>query len=107
MDDGDEASISSLEEFEFDVRLKKMLQEKWGINSLFPPQAEALPNSLKGRNLMLAVPTASGKSLVAHITLANRLIGDLSGQRGIYIVPLKALASEKYEELKRCARALD
>ena len=101
MDDGDEASISSLEEFEFDVRLKKMLQEKWGINSLFPPQAEALPNSLKGRNLMLAVPTASGKSLVAHITLANRLIGDLSGQRGIYIVPLKALASEKYEELKQ------
>ena len=44
MDDGDEASISSLEEFEFDVRLKKMLQEKWGINGLFPPQAEALPN---------------------------------------------------------------
>ena len=101
MDDGDEVSISSLEEFEFDVRLKKMLIEKWGINSLFPPQAEALPNSLKGRNLMLAVPTASGKSLVAHITLANRLIGDLSGQRGIYIVPLKALASEKYEELKQ------
>ncbi len=100
MDDGDEAPISTLEEFEFDVRLKKMLQEKWGINSLFPPQAEALPNSLKGRNLMLAVPTASGKSLVAHITLANRLIGDLSGRRGIYIVPLKALASEKYEELK-------
>jgi Superfamily II helicase len=74
MDHGDEASISSLEEFEFDVRLKKMLQEKWGIKSLFPPQAEALPNALKGRNLMLAVPTASGKSLVAHITLANRLM---------------------------------
>ena len=36
MDDGDEASFSSLEEFEFDVRLKNMLQEKWGINSLFP-----------------------------------------------------------------------
>ena len=100
MDDRDVASFSSLEEFEFDVRLKKMLREKWGINSLFPPQAEALPNTLKGRNLMLAVPTASGKSLVAYITLANRLIGDLSGQRGIYIVPLKALASEKYEELK-------
>ena len=100
MDDGEEIAMSNLDEFEFDVRLKKMLQEKWGIDGLFPPQAEALPNSLKGRNLMLAVPTASGKSLVAHITLANRLIGDLKGQRGIYIVPLKALASEKYEELK-------
>ena len=100
MDDAGEGSISHLDEFEFDDRLKKMLREKWGIHGLFPPQAEALPNSLKGRNLMLAVPTASGKSLVAHITLANRLIGDLNGMRGIYIVPLKALASEKYEELK-------
>ena len=100
MDDAGEGPISHLDEFEFDDRLKKMLREKWGIHGLFPPQAEALPNSLKGRNLMLAVPTASGKSLVAHITLANRLIGDLNGMRGIYIVPLKALASEKYEELK-------
>ncbi len=100
MDDAGEGSISHLDEFEFDDRLKKMLREKWGIDGLFPPQADALPNTLKGRNLMLAVPTASGKSLVAHITLANRLIGDLNGMRGIYIVPLKALASEKYEELK-------
>ena len=100
MDDAGEGPISHLDEFEFDDRLKKMLREKWGIHELFPPQAEALPNSLKGRNLMLAVPTASGKSLVAHITLANRLIGDLNGMRGIFIVPLKALASEKYEELK-------
>jgi len=88
-----------LGEFEFDVRLKKMLQEKWGISKLFPPQAMALPCSLEGRNLMLAIPTASGKSLVAHITMAHRLANDLKGMRGIYIVPLKALASEKFDEL--------
>ena len=97
MDDGGE--MVGLEEFEFDNRLKKMLQENWGISQLFPPQAMALPGSLEGRNLMLAIPTASGKSLVAHITMAHRLANDLKGMRGIYIVPLKALASEKFDEL--------
>ncbi len=99
MGDEPEVGMTSLSEFEFDDRLKSMLQESWGINELFPPQAAALPHSLDGRNLMLAIPTASGKSLVAHITMAHRLANDLSGMRGIYIVPLKALASEKYEEL--------
>jgi len=96
-----------IEKFEFDHRLKKMLHNEWGIKELFPPQAEALPKSLKGRNLMLAVPTASGKSLVAHITMAHRLVNDLKGMRGIYIVPLKALASEKFDELSEICKSVD
>ena len=99
MGDEPEVGMTCLSEFKFDGRLKSMLRESWGINELFPPQAAALPHSLDGRNLMLAIPTASGKSLVAHITMAHRLANDLSGMRGVYIVPLKALASEKYEEL--------
>ena len=94
-----EVERTCLDDFEFDERLKKMLREKWGISNLFPPQASALPHSIKGKNIMLAIPTASGKSLVAHITMAHRLSNDLSGMRGVYIVPLKALASEKYSEL--------
>ena len=52
---------------------------------------------------MLTIPTASGKSLVAHLTMIQRLISDLNGARGLYIVPLKALASEKVEELQELA----
>jgi len=99
MGEESEVGMTSLDEFEFDARLKTMLRKNWGVSDLFPPQAAALPHSLDGRNLMLAIPTASGKSLVAHITMAHRLANDLSGMRGVYIVPLKALASEKYEEL--------
>ena len=86
----DEAGVEmvDLEDFQIDERLKKMLQENWGISQLIPPQARALPNSLDGRNLMLAIPTASGKSLVAHITMAHRLSNDLEGMRGVYIVPV-------------------
>ena len=41
--------------------------EEWGIESLHPPQAEAIPSILSGKNTMLCIPTASGKSLVAYI----------------------------------------
>ena len=56
---------------------------------------------------MLAIPTASGKSLVAHITMIQRLLNDLKGKKGVYIVPLKALASEKFEELSKICSELD
>ncbi|MBI87999.1 MAG: hypothetical protein CMB67_03090 [Euryarchaeota archaeon] len=91
---------TSLDDYDIDKRLKLLLREKWGVKELFQPQAEALPHSLAGRNIMLAIPTASGKSLVAHITLAHRLSNDMKGLKGVYIVPLKALASEKFDELR-------
>ena len=68
---------TSLDDYDIDKRLKLLLREKWGVKELFQPQAEALPHSLAGRNIMLAIPTASGKSLVAHITLAHRLSNDM------------------------------
>ena len=68
-----------------------------GITELYPPQAEALPHVFSKKNLVLAIPTASGKSLVAYLAALN---GVLSGSgKAIYIVPLRALASEKFEEL--------
>ena len=68
------------------------------ISKLYPPQAEALPYVLKGENMVLSIPTASGKSLVAYLTIVHRLIHE--GGKALYVVPLKALAREKYEELK-------
>jgi len=68
------------------------------IKTLYPPQAEAIPYVLKNKNLVLSIPTASGKSLVAYIAIVNRIINE--GGKALYVVPLKALAREKYEELK-------
>ena len=42
-----------------------------------------------------------GKSLVAYIGIINQLKTVNPGSRGVYIVPLKALANEKLEELKQ------
>ena len=77
-----------------------LLTDEWGIESLYPPQIKAMGPALEGRNLLLTVPTASGKSLVAHLSIVHRLCVAEPGSRAIYIVPLKALASEKLEELR-------
>ena len=82
------------------------LKNDWGIEKLHPPQAEAMPSILEGNNTMVCIPTASGKSLVAFMGIVNQLMVRDVGSRAIYIVPLKALASEKLEELKEIGAAL-
>ena len=75
-----------------------------GYVTLHPPQAEALPKALAGENLVVAVPTASGKSLIAYITALKAIIE--KGKKVLYIVPLKALASEKKDDMDKFASRL-
>lgn len=84
-----------IDELGLDERIMAKLRAD-GIEELYPPQAEAAPLALEGRNLVLAIPTASGKSLVAYMAMLRAV---LRGGKALYIVPLKALASEKYEDL--------
>ncbi len=72
---------------------------KLGIDSLYPPQEEAIRKGLfNGRNLVVASPTASGKTLIAIMLMIHRLAQG-RGYKHIYLVPLKALAAEKRDEL--------
>ena len=80
--------------------LVDFIENEWGITTLHPPQSEAMPSIMAGRNTMVCIPTASGKSLVAFMGIVNQIMTKDIGSRGIYIVPLKALASEKMGELK-------
>lgn len=75
------------------------------IKKLYPPQAEAIYNGINGENILVSVPTASGKSLISYILMFNTILR--RGGLGIYIVPLKALASEKYLELNDIAKELN
>ncbi|RLF51474.1 MAG: ATP-dependent DNA helicase, partial [Thermoplasmata archaeon] len=86
-----------VEKLEVDPKIIKILKYH-NIKVLYPPQVDAVPFVLKGENLVLSIPTASGKSLVAYIAIVHRLLKE--GGKALYVVPLKALAREKYEELK-------
>ena len=79
---------------------------EWGIEQLHPPQFEAMEPLFEENNILLAIPTASGKSLVAYIGILNQLLNLNPGSRAVYIVPLKALASEKFDDLKQIGQHL-
>ena len=65
---------------------------------LYPHQEEAVRVIEKNRNLLLTVPTAAGKTLVAYIAIYRNF---MAGRKTLYIVPLKALAGEKFSELRK------
>lgn len=65
-----------------------------GIEKLYPPQSKAvLAGLLEGKNILISIPTASGKTLLAELAMLRGL--ELNG-KCLYIVPLRALASEKF-----------
>lgn len=71
-----------------------------GITELRPAQEKAIQAGLlDGKSVLVCTPTASGKTLIAEMA-AMRAI--LSGKgKAVYIVPLKALANEKFKEFTR------
>ncbi|WP_254807617.1 ATP-dependent DNA helicase [Natronosalvus amylolyticus] len=67
-----------------------------GVESLYPPQAEAVEAGIcAGESLVAAVPTASGKTMIAALSMLSAIE---RGGKALYIVPLRALASEKKAE---------
>jgi helicase len=68
-----------------------------GLN---PVQELAVKSGLFSRkNMVVAAPTASGKTLIAEMAALYTILKE--GKKAIYIVPLRALANEKYEEFKK------
>ena len=88
-----------LEELDINRKIITHLQDQ-GISELFPPQISAFETGvLDGKNLVLAIPTSSGKTLVAEICMLKTIL-DGRG-KALYLVPLKSLAREKYSEFKK------
>ena len=67
---------------------------------LFPPQEDAVKAGvLDGSSVLVSVPTASGKTLIATLATLSHLSKNKS--KVIYLTPLRALAAEKFEEFKK------
>lgn len=71
-----------------------------GIDELRPVQKKSLSNRvLEGKNQLICTPTASGKTLCAEFAFQNTILN--MKKKAIYIVPLKALAAEKYKDFNK------
>jgi helicase len=86
--------------------LKKDIHEKLysvlekDIVDLRPCQEKSIKAGLlEGKNLLVCTPTASGKTLIAEIAALETILK--KNGTVVYIVPLKALANEKYKEFTK------
>lgn len=67
------------------------------ITRLYSHQVQALDLALAGRCVVVATPTASGKSLCYHLPVLQGLLAD--GARALYLFSTKALAQDQLAEL--------
>jgi len=77
------------------------LTELYGISNLYRHQAEAVDLIRSRRHVVLATPTASGKTLVYMLPVFENVLGD-PDSKALYISPLKALAQDQlriFEEM--------
>ena len=64
---------------------------------LLPLQSQAVTNHdlLKGRSLIISAPTSSGKTFCGEMAAVVNLF---KGMKVVFLVPLKAIAEEKYSD---------
>jgi helicase len=81
--------------------MKEYLEELLRLlnyGSLYPPQELALSKGvMNGNNILVTTPTSSGKTLIGLMGMINILS---KRKKIVYLTPLKALASEKFNEFK-------
>jgi DEAD/DEAH box helicase domain-containing protein len=76
-----------------------------GIEALYPHQARALAELRAGRDVVLATPTASGKSLVYALPALEAALADRDSH-ALFLFPLKALEQDQAKKLATDAEAL-
>ena len=91
-------NISSLKNKVNDKLFEKL--DALPFKELRPSQEKALNSGLlENENVLICTPTGSGKTLVAEIAAFNNIYNKEG--KAVYIVPLKALATEKYKSFQK------
>jgi len=73
---------------------------KLGISKLYSHQAESIDLVQKGHNIVIATPTASGKTLCYNAPVLSRL-SENPKARALYLFPTKALSADQSTGLRQ------
>ncbi|MFQ3294409.1 MAG: DEAD/DEAH box helicase domain-containing protein [Halobacteriales archaeon] len=96
-------TAGSTRAIDVDARLESALDEQ-AITDLYEHQAAAIEAIREGENVVLATPTASGKSLAYTVPAFERALDH--GGTTLYVAPQVALINDQEETLSRIARDL-
>ncbi len=69
-----------------------------GLDRLFSHQVAAIEHLRKGANVLVATPTASGKSLIYNLAVFEGILNNRD-VRALYVFPLKALEQDQMKSL--------
>ncbi|XP_025267746.1 helicase POLQ-like [Camponotus floridanus] len=84
--------------YDLPLTVKKLIQEIKGINELYQWQDECLKLAIRTKkNLIYALPTSGGKTLVAEILMFREII--CNKKNTIFILPYVALVQEKVQSM--------
>ncbi len=75
------------------------------IKRLYSHQANALDSLRAGKHILVATPTASGKTLIYNVPVVSALLQE-PDSRALYLFPLKALEQDQLKTLEEFKAAL-
>ncbi len=78
-------------------KIIKALNDR-GIDKLYSHQEEAIREVLRGEDVIVVTPTASGKTMCYNLPVLNSILDDGSS-RALYLFPTKALSQDQLGEL--------
>lgn len=81
------------------VELQNCL-DKHGLSALYLHQAEAINKAREGKNVVVATPSASGKTLCYNIAVLEAILVD-KRSCALYLFPTKALAQDQLRSLQQ------
>ena len=88
--------------------LRKALREVIGIPAPYTHQSEAISRSLRGLDVVMESPTASGKTLAFTVPMLDTIVRNRgSHAHALMIYPMKALAFDQREQLKQLCTSIN
>ncbi len=87
------------------AKLQKVLVGMGLENGLYKHQAEAVNKIRAGANVIVATPTASGKSFIYNLPVFEHLLAH-PDKHALYLFPLKALAQDQLQAIEKISSLL-
>ncbi|MBI4665686.1 MAG: DEAD/DEAH box helicase [Nitrospinae bacterium] len=76
-----------------------------GLSRVYSHQAQAIESAIRGENVIVATPTASGKTLCYTVPVINEILND-KNSTALFLFPLKALARDQLKSFNELCYGL-